>query len=87
MRRCRRSKVLSAIGMVFIGVGAGVLGLIGLVAVGLVSGTLDGWLLLLAFGIIHLHVDHNIAAVGWWVAWPLGIIASVLFASSKSKEV
>jgi hypothetical protein len=38
------------------------------------TGLFYGWLLLLLFGILHLHVSGSVPAIGWWTAWPIGFI-------------
>ena len=59
-----------------------------IVLVGALLGCFSGWLLLLGFGIWHLHVASSVPAIGWQTAWPLGLIFGLLTAkgSNTSKK-
>ncbi len=48
--------------------------------------TLGGWVLMLAFGIIHLHIASGVPAIGFWVAWPLSVLYSVFTYKGTSKK-
>ena len=43
-----------------------------------VGALFTGWLLMLLFGIVHLHISGSVPAIGYWVGVPLGALFNIL---------
>ena len=63
------------------------LGLVVTVVTLLSVGAAYGFVLLLLFGILHLHVFYSLPAIGWWTAWPLGVIWQILLGSKLQDNI